>query len=71
MTVEEYLRSIYHPDCEYIDGRIEERNLGQFDHGYMQALLAALFNNKGEGWGVRAVTEVRVQVSATHFRIPA
>ncbi len=27
-TVEEYLRTPYHPDREYVDGEVLERNLG-------------------------------------------
>ena len=28
ISVEEYLASTYEPDCDYVDGRIEERNVG-------------------------------------------
>jgi len=70
VTVQEYLRTSYRPDCEYLDGRIEERNLGEYDHGYLQLLLGVLFTNNREAWGVRAVTDVRTQVRSTHFRVP-
>ena len=29
ITVEEYLGSVYRPDCDYVDGRLEERNVGE------------------------------------------
>jgi len=45
VSVREYLTTSYRPDCEYIDGRIEERNLGEYDHGLMQTFLAQLFMN--------------------------
>jgi Uma2 family endonuclease len=70
MTVEEYLRTSYRPDCDYVDGQIEERNLGEHDHGYLQALLAVLFTNNRDAWGVRTVTDVRTQVKQTRFRVP-
>jgi Uma2 family endonuclease len=70
VTVQEYLKTVYRPDCEYLDGRIEERNLGEYDHGYLQTLLAVLFTNNRDAWGVRAVTDVRTQVRDTHFRVP-
>ncbi len=70
VTVEEYLRTVYRPDCDYVDGRVEERNLGEYDHGLLQTLLAVLFTNNRETWKVRAVTEVRLRVSAHRFRIP-
>lgn len=70
VTVEEYLKTVYEPDCDYVDGRVEERNLGEHDHGYLQALLAVLFLNHRNEWGVRAVTDVRTQVKRTRFRCP-
>ncbi len=70
VTVKEYLETVYEPDCDYVDGRIEERNVGEYDHGYLQALLAALFLNNRDAWGVRAVTDVRTQVKPTRFRCP-
>jgi Uma2 family endonuclease len=70
VTVEEYLRTSYRPDCDYVDGRIEERNVGEHDHGYLQTLLAALFTNSRAAWGVRAVTDVRAQVRPGNFRVP-
>jgi Uma2 family endonuclease len=70
ITVEEYLKTSYRPDCDYVDGRVEERNVGEFDHGYLQTLLVVLFTNNREAWSVRAVTDVRTQISNTHFRVP-
>ncbi len=70
VTVEEYLQTSYRPDCDYVDGRIEERNVGEHDHGYLQTLLAVLFTINRKAWGVRAVTDVRTQISRSHFRIP-
>ena len=70
VTVAEYLHTSYRPDCDYVDGRIEERNVGEHDHGYLQLLLGHLFLTNREAWGVRAVTDVRTQVSRSHFRVP-
>jgi len=70
VTVEEYLHTSYRPDCDYVDGRVEERNVGEYDHGYLQLLLGHLFMNHREAWGVRAVTDVRTQVKPTRFRCP-
>src|ERR1700756_2178507 len=70
VTVEEYLRTVYRPDCDYVDGRVEERNLGEYDHGLLQAFISALFTNNRTAWGVRTVTEVRTQVKNTRFRVP-
>jgi Uma2 family endonuclease len=70
VTVEEYLHTCYRPDCEYLDGRIEERNLGEYDHSYLQAMLVHLFLNHQEEWGVRPLPDVRTQVKPTRFRVP-
>jgi Uma2 family endonuclease len=70
ISVHEYLSTSYRPDCDYVDGRIEERNVGEYDHGYLQTLIAHLFMNHREEWGVRPLTDVRVQVKATRFRVP-
>jgi hypothetical protein len=32
VPVEVYLKSSYEPDAEYVDGVIEERPMGEFDH---------------------------------------
>jgi Uma2 family endonuclease len=70
VTVEEYLRTSYQPDCDYVDGRIEERNVGEYDHGLMQVLLGSLFLNHRDAWRVKALIAVRTQVRRTRFRCP-
>jgi Uma2 family endonuclease len=70
VSVREYLTTSYRPDCDYVDGRIEERNVGEFDHSLLQSLLTHLFMNNREEWGVLALPDVRVQVKVTRFRIP-
>jgi len=70
VTVEEYLRTAYRPDCDYVDGQVEERNVGEYDHGLLQTLLAVLFTNNRQVWNVRTVTDVRMQVSEHRFRVP-
>ena len=70
IPVLEYLATTYHPDCDYIDGEVQERNLGEKQHGGLQAFFASIFGKNKREWSMRALTEVRVQVSATRFRIP-
>jgi Uma2 family endonuclease len=70
ISLEEYLRSSYDPDCDYVDGMLEERNLGEWDHGDLQGEIVRYLKNRGREWGVRAATEVRVRVSPTRMRIP-
>jgi len=41
ISIDEYLRTSYDPDCDYVDGRVEERDLGEYDHSVFQAEVAA------------------------------
>jgi len=41
ISVKEYLRTSYRPDCDYLDGHIEERNLGERDHSNVQMSISA------------------------------
>jgi Uma2 family endonuclease len=69
-TVREYLRTSWSPDREFVDGRIEERNLGEKEHSIIQRYLTVLFALKRAEWGVEVFPELRTQVAATNFRIP-
>ena len=40
VTVEEYLATTWRPDCDYVDGEVLERNLGQTDHSELQGETA-------------------------------
>jgi Uma2 family endonuclease len=67
MSVEEYLHTPFDDgDHEYVDGRIEERNLGELDHSKLQKRLIELLESKG----LFAIQEVRLRVSATRYRVP-
>jgi Uma2 family endonuclease len=66
----EYLKTSYHPDREYLDGEVLERNMGKWEHARVQAALAAWFWAHESTWGVMVATEWRTQVSATRVRIP-
>jgi Uma2 family endonuclease len=70
VSVEEYLSTSYKPDCEYDDGVVEERNLGEIEHSYLQILLGTLFTNRATEWKVLAFTEQRVQIAPKRFLVP-
>jgi hypothetical protein len=36
ISIREYLSTSYRPDCDYVNGIIEERNLGEYDHARLQ-----------------------------------
>jgi Uma2 family endonuclease len=70
ISVEEYLSTGYEPDCEYDDGVVVERNVGEFEHSFLQIFLGAIFTNNMGAWGVLPLTEQRVQIAARKFLIP-
>lgn len=70
IPVDEYLSSMYHPDCDFVDGELRERNMGEETHAEIQAILARIMGNHRVAWGTRVLTEVRVQTTRTNFRIP-
>jgi Uma2 family endonuclease len=70
MTVDQYLSTMFHPDCDFVDGRIEERNVGEFDHSRVQKAVLKIFMDREKAWGVEAVPECRTQVAPNRFRVP-
>ncbi len=70
VSVAEYLATSYRPDCDYVDGVVEERNLGEKEHAILQRALIFLFASKRNEWKAEVYPELRVQVSPTRFRIP-
>jgi Uma2 family endonuclease len=70
VSVEEYLHTNYRPDCDYVDGEVQERNLGEFDHGSMQREILVYLTSRYPHLRRRLIPEQRVQVKASRFRIP-
>jgi Uma2 family endonuclease len=70
VPVEEYLRTSYEPDCEYDEGAVVERNLGEIEHSFLQGVLTTIFNVNTEDWGVYALPEQRVQIGPRRFLVP-
>ena len=70
VTLEEYLSTPYRPDCDYVDGEVQERNLGEVDHSRLQLAIGAYFYARRKEWGINVYPEQRVQVSPTRFRVP-
>jgi len=70
VPVEVYLRSSFEPDAEYVDGEIEERPVGEYDHAAWQSALVLYFRQHKTDWNIRVQPELRVQVSETRYRVP-
>ena len=69
-SLSEYLRTSYHPDRDYVDGEVQERNWGEFDHAAIQAFLTGWFFQHRQDWRLHVLVEMRVRVSTERVRIP-
>jgi Uma2 family endonuclease len=70
VSVEEYLSTVYEPDCEYVEGELIERNVGESDHSALQGILIGMLLGQRRAAGVHIFPELRVQVAARRFRVP-
>jgi Uma2 family endonuclease len=70
VTVEEYLHTVYRPDCDYVDGEVVDRNVGEKDHADAQGEIFFNLRLRRAEWNVYPVQEARVQVLPTRYRVP-
>ncbi len=70
ISVEEYLKTTYEPDAEYVDGVIEERPMGEDAHSAWQVALVTYFNVRAKEWDIRVRSELRTKTSERRYRIP-
>ena len=70
VSLEEYLSTVYEPDCDFVDGTIEERNLGEWDHALVQSSISAYLHTHSKTQERRVLTALRLRVSANRIRVP-
>jgi Uma2 family endonuclease len=70
VTLAKYLSTPYSPDCDYVDGVLEDRNVGEKDHSKLQMAVSAYFYNRRKELGIHVFPEQRIQISATRYRVP-
>ncbi len=70
MDVDEYLHTSFEgPDCEYLDGEVVERNMGEIPHGDVQGNLYRMLHKLRSRLGIRVIPEIRVQTNARRYRV--
>ena len=67
VSLEEYLRTSYDPDVEFVDGLLVER-LGDWLHSLIQSNILAVLRRKYPH--LKVVVELRSKTAATRYRIP-
>ncbi len=58
VPLEVYLKSSYEPDAEYVDGVIEERPMGEYDHSSWQHAIELWFAQHAHEWAIRVRPEL-------------
>jgi len=69
LTIEQYMQTRYRPDCDFVDGYLEERNVGDPKHGLLQMQVGFWFLTHRE-WNLRAISELRTRVNSSRIRLP-
>ena len=70
MDVEEYLHASFDgADCEYLDGEIVERNLGEMPHSTVQKILMFLLTQLESRLGIQVLPEIRIQTRPRRYRV--
>jgi Uma2 family endonuclease len=70
IPVEHYLHTSYHPDREYRDGAVTERNVGDNAHSRLQAALTIYLGRRRKQWQIQVYTELRIRARENWFPIP-
>lgn len=70
LSAQEYLATSYRPDRDFVDGELQERNLGELEHSLLQGAIFAWFWMNKREWNVLPLVGQRLQVTATRFRVP-
>ena len=69
ISLDEYLRTSYHPDCDFIEGEVLERHVGKRKHSYAQGEISSWFNQR-RAFRLQSLPELRMRVAPGRIRIP-
>ena len=70
IPLEEYLKTSYEHDPEWVDGELRERGMPDGYHSYFQGFFLMFFEQRKAQLGLRALSEVRTRVRAGSYRLP-
>ena len=70
ISVDEYLRASYRPDCDFVEGAVLERNTGKRKHAYTQGEIVSWFNQRKNVQKLQSLPELRMRIEPNRIRIP-
>ncbi|MGA3040851.1 MAG: Uma2 family endonuclease [Bryobacteraceae bacterium] len=71
ISMDEYLTAGYHPDVEYVDGVLVERDVPTISHSLLQILLGVYLDAFRKQFRFAALPEARTQIiERARYRVP-
>jgi Uma2 family endonuclease len=70
VSVEEYLHTDYSPDCDFVDGVFEDRNVGQKKHALSQRRILVFLIALEAKLRLFVLQEQRVRIAPTRYSVP-
>lgn len=70
ISLEEYLRTPFEPDADYVSGEVQERNVGEYEHNTVQWAILSWLRQHDKAWRTRTVQEQRTRLTNGNVRIP-
>ena len=69
-SLEDYLSMSYRPDCDFVDGKVIERNVGDRDHSWTMGQVATYFYSRYKSHGFVPFLSLRIRVKPSRVRVP-
>lgn len=70
MDVDEYLHTSFEgADCDYLEGEVVERNIGEISHSLVQGSLYRLLWQLRSLLSLLVLTEIRIQIDPRRYRV--
>jgi Uma2 family endonuclease len=70
IPIEQYLTTSYEPDVEFVNGEIEERAVGEYDHSVVQRAILLWLHRNDKEWQTRTLQEQRTRLNSDTVRVP-
>lgn len=70
ISFEQYLRTPYEPDAEYVGGEVQERNMGEYEHNTVQRAILLWLHLHDKAWQIRTIQEQKTRLTSGNVRIP-
>ena len=70
ITIDQYLKTPFDPDAEFVNGEVEERNVGEYDHSVVQRAILVWLHRHDKDWQTRTIQEQRTRLRSGNVRIP-